>query len=256
MSCAVVPLLHCPCFGRDGHGAEEPTHATERHRASIKRTTVGRRTRWWACTLLIASLSLGGLGPVAYAQLNPGDILVIDRDAGPGRLGALFRVDPSTGRRSLLSDFGNRAYGPRSNKPRGVAVVPTRVPFSGFAAAVDLTFSPPDQADAFVVGGLFALGGGSDGMNPLVEVVGLQAGAFATVIPAGAFSQDGAGQFTFAGIIGTATVNVLISPLGEGSFGFSATASGVDLTGWRVPVTVGLTIGNDSGTVLSELTAP
>jgi hypothetical protein len=101
-----------------------------------------------------------------------------------------------------------------------------------------------------VVSATFTLGGGSDGMNPLAEVVGLRVGAFATLIPAGAFSQDAAGRFTCAGAIGAAAVNVLISPLGEGSFGCSATGHGVDLTGSRMPVTSGLTIGDDSGTAV------
>jgi hypothetical protein len=191
-----------------------------------------------------------GVDPAGIGVEAGGTILVVDVAAGTGGLGALFRVDPGTGARSLLSDFGDPALGLTGNNPRGVAVVPTQVPFSSFAAAVDLTYSPLEQADAFAMGGLFALGSGSDGMNPLVEVVGLQVGAFATVIPAGAFSQDATGQFTFAGVIGAATVNMVIQPLGGGSFEFSATASGVDLTGSRTPVTVGLTIGNDSGTAV------
>jgi hypothetical protein len=220
------------------------------HRASTERTTVGRRRPWLACTLMIASFILGGRGSVAYAQLNPGDILVVDVEAGTGGLGALFRVDPGTGMRSLLSGFGDPAHGPTGHDPIGVAVVPTREPFSTFAVAVDLTFSPPANADGFAVSATFTLGGGSDGMNPLAEVVGLQVGAFTTVIPAGAFSQDAAGQFTFAGVIGAAAVNVLIQPFGGGSFGFSATGTGADLTGSRLPVPVGLTIGDASGTAV------
>ena len=92
------------------------------HRTSTERKTVELRTRLLACTMLIASVGLGSLGPIACAQLNPGDILVIDRDAGSGQLGALFQVDPSTGRRTLLSDFGNPAQGPTGNTPTGVAV--------------------------------------------------------------------------------------------------------------------------------------
>ena len=54
-------------------------------------------------------------------KLNQGDILVIDESAGTGGHGALFRVDPSTGARVLLSDFG---VGPNQGlSPHGVAVV-------------------------------------------------------------------------------------------------------------------------------------
>lgn len=50
------------------------------------------------------------------------DILVIDPSAGTGLLGALFRVDPTTGNRTLLSDFGNAGQGPLGSNPLGVAV--------------------------------------------------------------------------------------------------------------------------------------
>ena len=49
-----------------------------------------------------------------------GTLLVVDNDAGTNTQGALFRVDPVTGARSLLSDFG---VGPnQGDDPRGVAV--------------------------------------------------------------------------------------------------------------------------------------
>jgi hypothetical protein len=76
----------------------------------------------------LASVILGGLLPAAWAQLNPGDILVSDQtDGGTGSAGALFRVDPAAGSRTLLSDFGNAAQGPTGVNPRGVAVVPAAV---------------------------------------------------------------------------------------------------------------------------------
>ncbi len=37
-------------------------------------------------------------------------------------MGALFRVDPSSGTRTLLSDFGNAGQGPTGIDPLGVAV--------------------------------------------------------------------------------------------------------------------------------------
>jgi uncharacterized repeat protein (TIGR01451 family) len=51
-----------------------------------------------------------------------GTILVTDQDAGTGAGGALFQVDPTTGIRTILSDFGNSTQGPVGVTTDGVAV--------------------------------------------------------------------------------------------------------------------------------------
>src|SRR5262245_476120 len=58
----------------------------------------------------------------AWAQLVPGDIVVIDIAAG-GK-GALFVTNPITGQRRLLSDFANAGQGPLGVQPFSVAVGP------------------------------------------------------------------------------------------------------------------------------------
>jgi hypothetical protein len=58
----------------------------------------------------------------ANAQLMPGDALVIDQTAGTDFLGALFRVDLTTGDRTLISDFGNAAQGSLGLNPNGVTL--------------------------------------------------------------------------------------------------------------------------------------
>ena len=65
------------------------------------------------------------LTPKAQAQLNPGDILVIDADAGTDSRGALFSVDPVTGNRTVKSDFSNPSQGPEGGNPVGVAPGPS-----------------------------------------------------------------------------------------------------------------------------------
>ena len=75
--------------------------------------------------LVFFVLMLGGfVGHIlpVQSQLSGGDILVIDPEAGTGGLGALFRVNPSTGARTLLSDFGNALQGQTGVVPAGVAV--------------------------------------------------------------------------------------------------------------------------------------
>jgi streptogramin lyase len=61
-----------------------------------------------------------GFEPLGVAVEASGSILVIDRSAGTGSQGALFRVDPTTGERSLLSDFG--VGDNQGSNPFGVAV--------------------------------------------------------------------------------------------------------------------------------------
>jgi hypothetical protein len=51
-----------------------------------------------------------------------GTILMTDNGAGTGGLGALFTVDPTTGARAILSDFGDGTQGPTGDTPVGVAV--------------------------------------------------------------------------------------------------------------------------------------
>jgi hypothetical protein len=77
--------------------------------------------------LLNGIFALSALLPPVVAQnggLNPGDIggtiLVIDADAGTNKLGALFRIDPVTGFRTVVSDFGDGAQGPLGSNPGGV----------------------------------------------------------------------------------------------------------------------------------------
>jgi hypothetical protein len=51
-----------------------------------------------------------------------GNVLVTDIGAGPS--GALFSVDPATGQRTILSDFGDSTQGPTGIDPIGVVIVP------------------------------------------------------------------------------------------------------------------------------------
>jgi sugar lactone lactonase YvrE len=63
-----------------------------------------------------------GSSPEGVAVEASGTILVIDPNAGTALNGALFRVDPGTGNRSLLSDFGDDRQGPVGSSPGHVAV--------------------------------------------------------------------------------------------------------------------------------------
>ncbi len=72
---------------------------------------------------VLSDFSVGdnqGFEPLGVAVEASGNILVIDRSAGTNSQGALFRIDPTTGERSLLSDFGEGDN--QGSNPFGVAV--------------------------------------------------------------------------------------------------------------------------------------
>jgi hypothetical protein len=55
------------------------------------------------------------VGRPAQAEIKSGDILVVDQVGGRGNLGALILVNPRTGERRVLSDFGNKDQGDLGN---------------------------------------------------------------------------------------------------------------------------------------------
>ena len=74
--------------------------------------------RWRSVGLWLV-LGAGLLGPAASAsaQMEAGDVLVVDNDVPPVSSGVLFNIDPQTGARTVLSDFG-------AGNPSAVAVEP------------------------------------------------------------------------------------------------------------------------------------
>jgi hypothetical protein len=66
---------------------------------------------------------LGGTGPNAMAIDTDGSILVLDNFAGTSGLGEIFRVNPTTGSRTILTDYGNAAQGTIGSVPADSGVV-------------------------------------------------------------------------------------------------------------------------------------
>jgi len=103
------------------------------------------------------------------------------------------------------------------------------------------------REDAFEMTATFTLGPGSNGIAPLTEAVTVQVGTFSTVIPAGSFTLH-KGRFTFEGVINGVGLEAVLRSLTLGNdYEFKVEGKGADLTGTANPVTVGLTIGDDSG---------
>src|SRR6476620_1990357 len=83
--------------------------------------------------VLVFVLAFSSRKPAQASPAIPGDFLVIDSAAGTGGKGALFTVDPVTGSRTILSDFGNAIQGPTGGFLFGIAIQP-----SGTILVIDL----------------------------------------------------------------------------------------------------------------------
>src|SRR5262245_55746094 len=98
---------------------------------SLRIAGSGRISPWWFSRrrfLPYVLWLLGGLqfvGSPAQAGLAAADILVLDQGAG-AQFRPLFVVHPTTGKRRVLTDFGNPAQGPLGSAPSSVAVGATR----------------------------------------------------------------------------------------------------------------------------------
>jgi hypothetical protein len=120
----------------------------------------------------------------------------------------------------------------------------TSVPFAAFSPRVDVAAS----SGAFEVNSTFTLGVGSPGIRPLTDTVTLQLGAFTITIPGGSFLPGSNGKFIFKGVINGVTLEALIAPLDGGGFAFRAEGAGASGLPTTNAVTVGLTIGINTGT--------
>lgn len=100
------------------------------------------------------------------------------------------------------------------------------------------------------VKGDFTLGTGSNGIDPTTEQVTLHVGDVAFVVPPGSFVARGGDQYRFDGVVGNAMLNAAIRPTAARSFAFQVEVSKADLSGTWYPIRVGLTIGNDKGSVI------
>ncbi|GAB2561190.1 hypothetical protein ISP15_15675 [Dyella jejuensis] len=74
--------------------------------------------------------------PAQLLGLIPAFVLVTDGSGGTNEQGALYKIDPATGSRDLLSDFGDSAQGPLGAYPVAVlAVAPGLLNWSGVLVA-------------------------------------------------------------------------------------------------------------------------
>ena len=189
----------------------------------------------------------GALTPVPGFALRSGERA---RLSGRGSHGQVrLRGKPGLGNNvSAYSIGANGALTPVPGSPfaagfgpPSVAITPL-VPFASSFAKLEIAKQGFDLKESFT------LGANSNGINPVTENVTLQIGTFSVTIPPGSFKQIPLGRFVFEGVINGVGLEVQIVPLGNNIFTFKAEGKGVDLTGLTNPVTVVLTIGDNTGT--------
>ena len=125
-------------------------------------------------------------------------------------------------------------------------VVPPDVQFA------DLNIKATIKGSAFTAKGSFVLGTGSDGISPLTEQVIFLLGDKSYLLPAGALMEIKSGHYVFGRIAGGIEYFVQITAARAGKYKFKVKGSGFSNLPASNPVTLGLKVGDDSGTVASK----
>jgi hypothetical protein len=142
----------------------------------------------------------------------------------------------------------------RCARPQGLAQAFAVQPGALALSAVPFATLAADLAaggNGFVVDGTLDLGGGSDGVDPRREEVGLQVGALRLTIPAGSFrlgrvKGSKAIQFTFDGKVGKTHLRLTLAPRDPRRYAFRVEADHAR-PGTRDVMPFALTIGGDGG---------
>jgi 6-phosphogluconolactonase len=200
--------------------------------------TIGPTTG--ALTAIAGSPFAAGNGPNIVAVDPSGKFAYVTNFSGNAVSG--YTINPSSGALTAIAGSPFTAGG----GPFSVAIItpPSLVPFASSSAKLEITAGPPSSFD---LNESFTLGKNSNGINPVTENVTLKIGSFSVAIPAGSFIKIPNGRFAFQGGINGVSLQVQVVPLGNNIFTFKAEGAGANLTGLTNPVTVVLTIGNDSG---------
>jgi hypothetical protein len=126
------------------------------------------------------------------------------------------------------------------------------VPFTSFQAGL-IIFT--GKTDGYGLTAEFTLNAASSPINPATDAITLQVASYNVTIPAGSLKHLGSwtnAPYAYEGIINGATTGVIVTPLGGNRYGFAAGGYPVDVSEAANPVTVKLTIGNNSGTTTAN----
>ena len=131
---------------------------------------------------------------------------------------------------------------------QGALAAETVYPFATFTTSeVDI-----DIEDGEIeVTAAFTLGQGSNGIDIANEPVSFHVkggkAAYSVTMPAGSFKSKKGGEFNFLGTINGVKIVASIRQTRAGSFDFEIVTERANVKGIANPVTVSLTIGDDSG---------
>lgn len=130
--------------------------------------------------------------------------------------------------------------------------------FRSIRGSASLKLGPGELDDSFVAGFVFEPSGSSELIDPVAQDLRLQVGDFSRIIGAGSFVEDENGLYRFAGTVGGVRLRATLRILRRGRFFLRVKGSGANLTGSRLPLELGLSIGDENGRVTlstSRLTA-
>ncbi|MBZ5493950.1 MAG: YncE family protein [Acidobacteriia bacterium] len=134
---------------------------------------------------------------------------------------------------------------PAGFSPFAIAIANLSTPFSRFAIS-----GLSVNKNGFTESGTFTLGANSSGLDLAAQPLTITVDNFTLTIPAGSFKQVGGNMhFVFSGTINGLPVSMTLMATGStnNSFKYSVAVNGVDLTGQPNPATVGLQIGENTG---------
>jgi DNA-binding beta-propeller fold protein YncE len=187
-----------------------------------------------ALTTIPSSPFSAGSNPVSVAVDPSGRFAYVTNSFADTVSG--YTINPATG---ALTPIAGSPF-TTGGQPVSVAITPL-VPFASSFAKLEIAKHRFDLMESFT------LGASSNGINPVTENVTLRIGTFSVTIPPGSFKHIPERRFAFEGVINGASLEVEIVHLGNKIFIFKAEGKGVDLTDLTNPVTVVLTIGDDTG---------
>jgi YVTN family beta-propeller protein len=144
---------------------------------------------------------------------------------------------------SVISTASNTVTGSITvgNGPIALAFAPSGFVFSSFTAKLGIA------APGFVLDGSFKLATGAPALTPATQAMTLTVGTYTVTLPAGSFRAGPLGIYSYAGVVNKVGLTILLTPTGKNAYNIAVGALGVNLTKLTYPVTVTLTIGNNTG---------
>jgi len=139
-------------------------------------------------------------------------LYVVDSLAGTSTLGAVFAVNPGTGQRTMLSDFGDLQQGPTGQDPVAIAIVPTALGLGYLILVVDDMAGTNEQGALFSIdpsngnrkllydfgaSGAAAVGRSPGGLHVVPGLLGLDSRIYVMDSEAGAQKDGKLFAFTF-----------------------------------------------------------